>query len=317
MANVKNEKCGKEYDVIIVGAGPSGMTASIYAARREMKTLVICGEVGGEMKWYSKMDFCTGVTQATLPKITQMFEQHISSREYPICLCPNETVIMVRKTQKGFLVKTSLNRTYSCKSLIITVGKIQKMLDVPGEEVAIHGRGLSLCSSSDAPLYKEKSVVVVGGGSAAMDVCLQLTRLTDDIVLMTDLKELIGNKKQIQKIASHPNIVVLEDVRIQEILLDKRKRVKGVRYQEGSQEKIHFCKGIFKEIGHAPDTSFLQDFLTLNDKGEISVDRMCRTEYPGLFAAGNCTDQPHKQPIVSVGEGAIAALEARTYIQSL
>ncbi len=306
------------YDVIIIGAGPSGMTASIYAARRGLKTLIIGGEVGGQMKWYSKMDYCTGVTHATLPDITDMFYEHVRSTSFSARLIENEKVLKITKKSDGFKLFTTLENTYYARTLIIAVGKMPRMLDVPGEEVAIHGKGMSICSSSDVPLYRGKKMVVIGGGDAAMDVCLQLSKLTNSIILMTDLNRLVGNPKRITKISKNQNIVIMQGVKVLEILLDTEKMVKGVRYsQSGGEEQICLCEGIFKEIGHTPDTYFLEDFLHINSRGEISTDRYCRTEYPGLFAAGNCTDQHHKQPIVAVGEGAIAAMEAHSYLQAL
>jgi len=315
MSKSKPPRNGKHhlYDCIIIGASPAGMTAAVYGARREMKTLIICGEVGGKMKWYSSIDFCNGVTHAILPKVSEMFEHHISSSEFPIELHSNDMAVLVQKNEDGFMVNTESDLQFHSKTLIICVGKIPKTLDIPGDELCLHGRYVSICDSSDAPLYKGKKIVIIGGGDSAMDTSLQLSKITDSVTIMTDIPCLKGNPKRIQKVIRDPHIVIKTNVKILEILVSEKK-VKGVRYSENKgAPQVLECEGIFEEIGYTPDTHFLKDFLYLNEKGEIPVDKLCTTQYPGLFAAGNCTDQPHKQAIIAIGDGATAALEAEKF----
>ena len=158
-------------------------------------------------------------------------------------------------------------------------------------------------------------MVIIGGGNSAMDVALQLEKFTNDITIMTNLDHLIGEISLMEKVNSSPNINIKYDIDLKEILLNKEQKVRGVRFSEGTgkvQDLV--CEGIFEEVGHIPATKFLNDFVTLNQAGEIVTDRLMKTSLAGFFAAGDCNDGYHKQVIVAAGEGAVAALQAHEYL---
>ena len=308
------------FDTIIIGAGPAGMTAAIYAARRKMKVLLICGKVGGQMMWSSDIANYTGVAQATGPELTKQFFSHIKNVDddnahFDLWVREDEKVSKIRGNfDENFIVTTHAENQFKSRTIVITTGKIPRTLGIPGEKTAMAGNGLSFCATCDAPLYKDKKMVVIGGGNSAMDVALQLEKFTDDITVMTNCDNLIGEVVMMEKLEKSKNISVMYGVESREILLDKNNKVSGVSIVHNDTEKVIKCTGVFEEIGQIPATNFLEGFLELNKMKEIPTSRLCRTAVKGVFAGGDCTDQAHKQVIVAAGEGAVAALEAHELI---
>jgi|GEM_PF-654499 len=315
-------KAPKVFDSIIIGAGPAGMTAAVYGSRRKLKLLLISGhQIGGQMLWASDIENYTGIKKITGPALTERFYHHLKKIEhdyehFDFWLHEHEAVTHVEKKGALFLVHTEEGEVFSAKTLIIAAGKKPRTLGVPGEAMAMKGNGLSFSTTSDAPLYKEKKVAVIGGGNSALDISLQLEKFTTDITLFTDLDHLIGEQVLIEKVKKSPHIEVKYNIAVQEILLNPCHKVCGILYREKNEKSQKFeCEGIFEGIGHMPTTDFLQGFLALNPRGEIVTDRKCRTSVSGVFAAGDITEEVHKQVIVAAGQGAIAALEVHEYLQ--
>ncbi len=308
------------FDTIIIGAGPAGMTAAIYAARRKMKILLICGKVGGQMMWSSDIENWTGVGQATGPELTRIFFDHVrkvdnDNTHFDLWVREDERVEHISGSfDENFTIKTNTNKTFRAKTVICTTGKIPRTLNIPGEKTAMQGNGLSFCATCDAPLYKDKKMVIIGGGNSAMDVALQLEKFTDSVTILAYEKKLMGETCMMDKIEKSPKISVEYGIDTKEIMLDKNNKVTGVKVLQSGTEKMFECEGIFEEIGQIPATDFLADFITLNKGKEIPTDRTCNTAVPGFFAGGDCTDQIHKQVIVAAGEGAVCALEAHEFI---
>ena len=199
--------------------------------------------------------------------------------------------------------------------MLCTTGKKPRTLNIPGEDIAMRGNGLSFAATQDAPLYKDKEMVVIGGGNSAMDVTVQLMGFAKKITLMTNLDHLIGEACLMDKVKASDKVEVKYEVKVEEVLLGKDHKVRGVRMQEGEGDAYEFaCEGIFEEIGQTPATKFLEDLVELNEHQEIVTDRLMNTNVPGLFAAGDCNDGYHKQVIVSAGEGAVGALQAYEYL---
>ena len=310
----------EEFDTIIIGAGPAGMTAAIYAARRKLKTLLIAGNIGGQMNWCSDIENWTGVIKSTGPELVRQFERHIKTVDhdnahFDLWIREGEKVTGVTKKDAIFFVNTDEKQTFKSKTIVCTAGKKPRTLGIPGEEIAMEGNGLSFAATSDAPLYKGKKMAIIGGGNSAMDVAIQLSKFTEDITLMTNLDHLIGEAVLMEKIEKNPHIHILYEVQTHEIELNLNNKVSGIRISIGDrEEEIFECEGIFEEIGQTPATNFLSSILELNEQNEIPVDRNMNTTVPGFFAAGDCTDEIHKQTIVAAGQGAIAALEAHKYL---
>ncbi len=309
------------FDTIIIGAGPAGMTAAVYAARRKLKILLVCGNVGGQMNYASDISNWTGVAQSTGAGLREQFFSHVKNVDndndhFDLWVREDEKVEKITQSDdRVFTVTTEKGDSFFSRTIVCTSGKKPRTLGIPGEDVAMKGNGLSFSATQDAPLYKDKKMVVIGGGNSAMDVSLQLDKFTDDIVIMTNIDKLIGEGCMMEKINKSPNIDVKYNTIVREVLLDDNSKVRGVRFTEdGGEEQEIECEGIFEEIGQTPATKFLEGFVDLNEQGEIITDRVMNTSRPGFFAGGDCNDGYHKQVIVAAGEGAVAALQAHEYI---
>jgi alkyl hydroperoxide reductase subunit F len=308
------------FDLIIIGAGPAGMTAAVYAARRKMKILFICGDIGGQMNYANDISNWTGVAQSTGPGLRDQFFAHVKSVDddnshFDLWVRESEKVTGVSKVKDEFFVATDGEQVFKSKTVLCTTGKKPRTLNIPGEDIAMRGNGLSFAATQDAPLYKDKKMVVIGGGNSAMDVTVQLMGFAKHITVMTNLDHLIGESCLMEKVKNSPKVEVKYEVQVEEVLLDKNQKVRGVRMTEGQDAAYEFeCEGIFEEIGQTPATKFLKGFVDLNDQGEIVTDRLMNTNVPGFFAAGDCNDGHHKQVIVSAGEGAVGALQAYEYL---
>lgn len=348
-AIAKHKDYPEIFDTIIVGAGPAGMTAAIYAARRKLKTLMICGTIGGQMKWASDIQNWTGVAQATGPELTNQFYAHIKridddDKAFDLWVREDEKVTGIKKieaknichpelvsgsiqmTDSGqagmtfhtFEVQTDAGESFMTKTVVICSGKMPRTLGIPGEKIAMKGNGLSFSATSDAPLYQGKKMVVIGGGNSAMDVALQLAKFTDDVTIMTNLDHLIGEDCLMDRVKENPNIEIKYSIGVEEILLSEANKVRGLRLTENGGDVYEFaCEGVFEEIGQTPATDFARGIVDLNAADEIIKDKDGKTSVAGIFAAGDCSDQQHKQTIVAAGEAAVAALEAHKYVIKL
>lgn len=309
-------------DTVIIGAGPAGMTAAIYAARRKMKTLMICGTIGGQMNACSDIQNWTGVAKATGPELVKSFFEHVvkiddDDPHFDLWLKEGLKVNTVCKQKNGlFGITAEDGKEYVSKTVILTMGKRPRMLGIPGEDIAMRGNGLSLSATSDAPLYRGKKMVVIGGGNSAMDVTLQLAKFTDDITLITMNDALGGTEALQERVQDHANVTILKKTLVQEILLNENNKVRGVRYKTADNDCMMEmeCEGIFEQVGQVPSSECVCDMVTLNDMGEIITDRNCRTNIDGCYAGGDINNGDYKQVIVASGEGAVCALEAHKYI---
>ena len=262
----------------------------------------------------------TGVAQSTGPGLRDQFFAHVKSVDndnahFDLWVRENEKVTGVSKVGNEFFVATEGEHVFKSKTVLCTTGKKPRTLNIPGEDIAMKGNGLSFAATQDAPLYKDKTMVVIGGGNSAMDVTVQLMGFAKHVTLMTNLDHLIGEACLMEKVKQSDKVDIKYEVNVEEILLNNNDKVRGVRLTESRGEPFEFkCEGIFEEIGQTPATKFLAGFVDLNDQGEIITDRVMNTNVPGFFAAGDCNDGHHKQVIVSAGEGAVGALQAYEYL---
>lgn len=297
------------YELVIVGGGPAGMTAGVYAARKKLKTLVITPEFGGQAMWSSAIENYLGYQFITGPELVAKFQEHLATFEIDT---ETDKVSALKRVKKHFEVKTERGKSFRAKSVIVASGKSPRMLGVPGEE-KFHGHGVAYCAICDAPLFKGMGVAVIGGGNSAMDAALQIANYSPKVSLIT-LEPLQGDEILKSKVAKEPKINVYVGFKTVEI--------KGENFVEGivveslknSEKKEFSVKGVFIEIGSTPNTHFLKGLAELNELGEIKVNCRCETSAPGLFAAGDVTDAPEKQIIIAAGEGAKATLSASSYI---
>lgn len=296
------------YDIIIIGAGPAGITASIYSARKKMKTLVITKNIGGQASLSGNIENYTGYQFITGPELATKFEEHM--KNFDIIL-KKEEVISVVKSNNVFFVK-SKNHLYKSLSVIISTGRIPKKLNIPGER-KFKNRGVTYCATCDAPLFSDKKVAIIGGGNSALDAALQLINIAKCVYIINISKELTGDHLMREKVLKSRKIKVLNNSEIKEIFGEDF--VKGIKVCTNKTEKIIEVEGVFIEIGSLPALIDVKPKLKLNKYNEIVVNEKCETNIPGLFAAGDVTNVPEKQIIVAAGHGCIAALSAFKYIQ--
>jgi alkyl hydroperoxide reductase subunit F len=297
----------KIYDLIIIGAGPAGITASVYAARKQLDFLVISLDIGGQAAWSGDIENYTGYQFITGPELAQKFEEHM--RKYRLALKENEEVLELVKLGQLIQVKTN-KADYQSRSVIIASGKRSKELGVAGEK-EFKNRGLTYCATCDGPLFTGKEVAVIGGGNSALDATLQLIKIARRIYLVNNALNLSGDVIMRQKVQEAVNVTILNNSSVTEVLGDKF--VKGIKINSANQEKELAVQGVFVEIGLMPNSGFVRD-VEKNPKQEIIINSFNQTSVSGIFACGDVTDVPEKQIIIAAGEGSKAALSAFHYL---
>uniref|UniRef100_A0A7C3YNX8 FAD-dependent oxidoreductase n=1 Tax=candidate division WOR-3 bacterium TaxID=2052148 RepID=A0A7C3YNX8_UNCW3 len=298
------------YDVLIVGGGPAGMTAGLYAGRKNLKTILISQDLGGQALWTLTVENFMGYLSISGPDLMAKFQRQISSSGIRIRV-PDEAVEL-KKESALFVIKTKFGGEYRGKTVIVATGKRPKRLDVPGEK-ELTGRGVSYCVTCDAPLFANKSVAVIGGGNSAVSAALDLSKLASKVYLVAR-SALKADPILIEKLGKEEKVTVLLGFLPKEIL--GKERVVGIVVidQKKGEEKEISLDGVFVEVGLVPNTDFLKGLLAVNELGEIIVNCNCETSEEGVFACGDVTNVSGKQIIIACGEGAKAALAAYRYL---
>ncbi len=298
------------YELIIIGAGPAGITASIYAARKKMNFIVITKDVGGQTVLSSGIENYTGYQFITGVELANKFREHIES--FNILLKENETVTFVKKDADIISVETDKGKYYT-KSVVVASGRVPRKLNVKGEE-EFKNRGITYCATCDAPFFAGKDVAVIGGGNSALDAVLQLIKIANKVYLIDIAPKLKADPIMVEK-AKNSNIVeIYNNTKVEEIYGDKF--VEGIKISRDNKIKELSIEGIFIEIGSIAASDFINDVLKNKDK-EIIVNCKCETNIPGIFAAGDVTNVASKQIIVACGEGAKAVLSAFEYLSKI
>ena len=296
------------FDTVIVGAGPAGLTAAVYCARKLMRTIIISENVGGQAMWSWAIENYMGFRVITGEDLIKKFEEQVHEAHVSLELDSVQAV-----TQEGdrFAVRTVSGNTYRSKTAIVTSGKQPRTLGIEGED-RLMGRGISVCSTCDGPLYRGKDVAVVGGGNSALQTAIEMSRIARSVVLIVrstiradEVYKIQFGKLGIKAYLNHEIVGLLG-----------REALTGIVIKDRStgEEKTLDIEGVFLEIGLVPNVDFVADILTLNDKREIMIDENNHTSVDGLFAAGDVTCVKSKQIIVAAGDGAKAALEAYEYV---
>ena len=295
------------YDLIIIGAGPAGITASVYAARKKMEFLVLTKDIGGQAIWSSEIENYTGYQFITGVELAAKFEQHM--RQYNIAIRENEPAIAIEKSGDSLLVKTSKS-AYQSRTVIIASGKRSRELKVPGEK-EFKNKGLTYCATCDGPLFAGKDVAVIGGGNSALDAALQLARISPKVYIINQAGSLTGDTVMRQKVEGASNVSVLNNSQVLAVLGNKM--VSAIKISRNNREEEILVQGVFVEIGLSPNSDFA-GLVRKNELGEIEVDCRNATNVAGIFAAGDVTTVPEKQIIIAAGEGAKAALSSFRYL---
>ncbi|MGC8976857.1 MAG: NAD(P)/FAD-dependent oxidoreductase [Candidatus Ratteibacteria bacterium] len=300
----------KIYELIIIGAGPAGITAGIYAARKKIDFIILTKDIGGQASLSWEIENYIGYQFITGPELVEKFIQHI--KEFNVDIRENEPVKKIINENEKFRILSEKGE-YLSKTIIIATGRKPRKLNVKGEE-EFKNKGITYCATCDAPLFKNKIVSVIGGGNAGLDAVLQLSRIAKKIYLIEIKSELTGDKFVIEKIKNIENVEIMTETKIKEIYGEKF--VKGIRVEkEGRNIEIEL-DGVFVEIGSVPNSEII-DFVEKNEYGEIIVDCKNKSSFPGIFAAGDVTNVFAKQIIVACGEGAKASISAFEYLKYL
>ncbi|MFA5022383.1 MAG: FAD-dependent oxidoreductase [Patescibacteria group bacterium] len=305
------------YDVVIIGAGPAGMSAGIYCCRKKMATLILAKDIGGQLAESWQIENYLGYNLISGSELVQKFKEHLDSfkcTEFKVGV----EVTAIKKVNQNFSLATNTGEVYETKAIVIASGKKSRQLDVEGEK-EFHGKGVTYCATCDAPLFKDKIVAVVGGGDSALDAAYQLTKIAKKIYLLTKSAAFKKDIDQVlfSKVVEAKNVEILYNTQVTKIIGDKV--VSALEYKDSAQGNINKIdlQGIFLEIGAIPVVDFEGDLLKLNEKNEIIIDEHNMTSVPGIFAAGDVSNIVEKQVIIAAGEGAKAAIGVANYLSRL
>lgn len=296
-----------QYDVIIIGAGPAGLSAAIYCARKKLNTLVLSVDVGGQANLTTHIENYPGVGKTSGVELLGIFRDQAEGFGAVI---ESARVTKIGKAKDGFLV-TAASGLYNSKAIILAFGKIPRLLGVPGE-MQFLGKGVATCVTCDAPLFKKKIVAVVGGGNSAVQGALELSGIASKVYLIHRSEEFRADAVSLEKLKAAGNVEMFLDTEVREVKGEKF--VKSIVLESKGQTRELVLSGVFIEIGYMVDASPVQGLVKLNERNEVVVDSRCHSSLDGVFAAGDCTDSLHKQIIIAAGEGVKAALSAYTFL---
>lgn len=295
------------YDTIIVGGGPAGLTAAIYAGRRNLKTMILTRDIGGQAAKTFDIENYPGIPHTTGPELAgtmmkqaQNFGAEVKFEEAKN-ITPKENLIAVKTNAAE----------YETKTVILAFGKQPRELDVPGEE-EFKGKGVSYCATCDMPFFRNKTVAVIGGGNSALDAAILASGICDKVYLVHRRAEFAAEGIMIDKVKEAKNVELILEANVKEIHGDKV--VTSITLDNGQEIKTD---GVFVEVGYMIDRSLIEKLVKLSPKNQVEISPDQETSVPGIFAAGDLTTTPYKQIVVSAGEGAKAALSAYDYIQKV
>ncbi|WP_336973678.1 alkyl hydroperoxide reductase subunit F [Bacillus thuringiensis] len=297
------------YDVLVVGGGPAGASAAIYAARKGIRTGIVAERFGGQVMDTMGIENFISVKKTEGPKLVASLEEHV--KEYDIDVM---NLQRAKRLEKKELIEVELENgaILKSKSVIVSTGARWRNVGVPGE-AEFKNKGVAYCPHCDGPLFTGKDVAVIGGGNSGIEAAIDLAGIVKHVTVLEFMPELKADAVLQERLNSLPNVTVLKNVQTKEITgTDK---VNGISYIDRETEEVHHVElqGVFVQIGLVPNTDWLGETVE-RVRGEIVIDKHGATNVPGVFAAGDCTNNPYKQIIISMGSGANAALGAFDYL---
>ncbi len=295
-------------EVVIVGAGISGLTAAIYAKRKKMNFTILGEEFGGQFLESGKINNYPGIKETNGFEFSKKFKEQLKFNEIEPKI--GEKITKISKINSGFKLEGKKDN-YQAKTVIIATGSHPKKLGVKGED-QFANKGLTYCSVCDGPLFADKTIAVIGGGNSALEGVDFTHKIAQKIYLINIDQEFNAHEGLIEKVNSYDNVELITEAETAEILGDKM--VSGLKYkQNGETEKID-VEGVIVEIGRTPNTNFLEGFLELNKKKHVIIDCQSKTSLSGVFAAGDCASGNEYQYTIAAGQGCIALLKAARYL---
>lgn len=309
-------------DLVIIGAAAAGSAASIYAARRNLNFVVISKDIGGEVALSGEVENWPGIIRTNGFELAKNFHEHIKSYNVKIELGYSVTAITHEKNYHVVhaIDDTGKEKTFATKTIIIGSGIHPRTLNIPGEN-ELRGKGVTYCTVCDGPLYKKKITATIGAGNAGLESALMMDKISTKVFLITKYPNTPetkggfpkGEDILIEKVKQSPNVEIIYNAKTLQIL--GTDVVTGVEYEDTTtkEKKEITASGVMVHVGMTPNSDFAKD-LKKNPLGEIEVDNLCRTSLPGIFAAGDVTNIPYKQIVISSGQGVVAALSAIDYL---
>lgn len=296
------------YNVLVVGGGPAGVTAAIYSARKGLKTAILADRMGGQVKETVGIENLIGTSYTTGDQLAENLKQHV--RDYEIDVFENRHVESIETKHKQQFIYVTGGEQFAAPAVILATGAGWRRLNIPGESEYI-GRGVAFCPHCDGPFYKGKRVAVVGGGNSGVEAAIDLAGICSHVTVFEFMNELKADQVLQEKANSLPNIEIFRSSQTVEIIGNGEK-VTGMRVKDRptNEERVVTLDGVFVQIGLMPNSAVFKDFVAMNRFGEIEIDTYGRTNQPGVYAAGDVTNVPFKQIVISMGEGAKAALTA-------
>lgn len=301
------------HDLMIIGGGPAGLAASVYAARKQLKALLASVNIGGQVNNTWGVENYLGYQFIEGPELIDKFHSQVS--QFPIDQKIGDKISRLEKIEGGFEAISEADDRYQSKAVVFATGKSPRKLNVPGE-TELTGRGVTYCAICDGPVFSGQRVAVVGGGNSALEAALDIVKIAEHVDLIS-LTPLTGDAILIDKLKKAKNLDIFLQYQTERI--EGQKFVDGILIKDlkSGEERRLDVTGIFIEIGLVPNSEPLRELIKLNKSGEVPINCSCETEIPGLYAAGDVTDVPEKQIVVAAGEGAKAVLQAHRYLQRL
>jgi NADH-dependent peroxiredoxin subunit F len=300
----------KIIDMLVIGGGPAGLNAALYAKRKGLTTGIIAKRIGGQLLNTSSVDNYLGISQVSGEELSEKYLSHL--KELEVGVLEEVEVDKIDKKDQLFEVILTDGTIFQSKTLLIATGSSPRKLQVPGE-AKYSNRGVAYCAICDAPLFKGKEVIIAGGGNSAVEAAIDVAKFATHVTLV-HRSQLRADQILIDHMMKQTNISVYLQTQILEIVGDEKMTGVKVMDKQDMQERIIDADGIFIEIGNLPSNELVKDMVLLNDRGEIIVDDKNMTSLPGLFAAGDVTQITYKQIVIAVADGAKAALAANEYI---
>ena len=303
------------YEVLIVGGGPAGAAAAIYAARKGIRTGVVAERFGGQVNDTMEIANYPGVPETNGPAYAAALEQHV--RNYEVDIMNTQRVAeLVPAAETGGLITVKLDNggTLQSRTVILATGARWRNVGVPGEQ-EYKTKGVAYCPHCDGPLFKGKDVAVIGGGNSGVEAAIDLAGVVKHVTVLEFLPDMKADAVLVKKLKSLPNVTIHTNAQTTEIT-GANGKVNGLKFKhraDGTEATVHL-EGVFVQIGLVPNTEWLGETVKRSKFGEIEVDARGATNVPGVFAAGDCTTVPYKQIVVAAGAGSTAALSAFDYL---
>jgi len=303
------------YDVLVVGGGPAGAAAAIYAARKGIRTGIVAERFGGQVLDTMAIENFISVPHTEGPKLVAALEQHVKDYDVDVMNVQRASKLIPAAQAGGYAeVQLESGASLKAKAVILATGARWRHMNVPGED-EYRNKGVAYCPHCDGPLFKGKRVAVIGGGNSGVEAAIDLAGIVAHVTLIEFDTQLRADAVLQRKLFSLPNVTVLTSAMTTEVHGDGE-RVTGLTYKDRNNEQSHLVEleGIFVQIGLVPNTEFLTDTIGLSNRGEIEIDARAHTSLHGIFAAGDCTTVPYKQIVIAMGQGSTAALSAFDYL---